>query len=554
MNVAQLVVHLLNKHGVKQIFGIPGDAINDIMEAVRVTDDMDFIQVKHEEGGALAASVQAKLTGRLTACVGTSGPGAIHLLNGLYDAKLDHAPVIAITGQVETRYLGTDYHQEVDLERLFSDVAVYSETLTTPEQFPDVLMEACRAAIAHRGVAHVSIPSDVAGRDLGIDPDGISEAAFAGRILPSTADCSAAVDMLRASRKTAILAGIGAAGARGELLELANRLKAPIVRTLRAKTFIDDDHPLCVGGIGLLGGKPAVHAFQDCDTLLMVGTDFPYQDFYPRDAKVIQIDLDPTQIGKRHPADLGVVGEARAVLSGFLEHLEEKTDAGFLEEVQGRMHRWRDSQEQHEIDDGVPIKPQRLLRAIADAAPDDAIYVCDTGTVNAWSARHLRVRAGQMFTQSACLGTMGVALPGAIGARLAYPDRKVIAIAGDGGFTMTMNELITAVRYGLPIAIVVLNNAKLGFIGLEQEAKGLPAFGIDIDNPDFALLAQACGALGERVEQPDDLAPALDRAMEATKPYVVDVRVNAEELIMPPEIEVGQALNFAKAKVREWVE
>ncbi|MGB1111218.1 MAG: thiamine pyrophosphate-dependent enzyme, partial [Gammaproteobacteria bacterium] len=515
---------------------------------------MEFIQVKHEEAGALAASVQAKLTGRLTACVGTSGPGAIHLLNGLYDAKLDHAPVIAITGQVETRYLGTNYHQEVDLERLFSDVAVYSETMTTPGQFPGVLMEACRAAIAHRGVAHVSIPSDVAGKKLSLTDDDIPEAAFAGQILPSNADCSAAVELLEQSDKIAILAGIGAADAKPELLELAARLKAPIVRTLRAKTLIDDDHPLCAGGIGLLGGKPAVHAFNECDSLLMVGTDFPYQDFYPDRAKVIQIDIDARQIGKRHAVDVGVVGNAKAVLGGFLAQLRERQDDTFLRDVQSQMTDWLNEQSKAETATDSPIKPQRLLHAIGEAAPDNAIYICDTGTVNAWSARHLRVKPGQMITQSACLGTMGVALPGAIGAQLAFPDRPVIAIAGDGGFTMTMPELVTAVRYQLPITVVILNNEKLGFIALEQEAKGLPAFGIDVQNPDFAAMAHACGAQGETVSKPDQLRDTLQRAVAANTPYVVNVEVNPDELIMPPEIELGQALNFAKAKLREWLE
>jgi len=554
MKVAQFLVHILHKHGVRQIFGIPGDAINDIMDAVRKTDDMEFIQVKHEEGGALAASVQAKLTGRLTACVGTSGPGAIHLLNGLYDAKLDHAPVIAITGQVETRYLGTNYHQEVDLERLFADVAVYSETLTTAEQFPAVLMEACRAAIANRGVAHLSVPSDVAGKRLSLDENSISETTFAGKILPSSADCCDAVELLRNSKKTAILAGIGAIEAKAELLELAHKIKAPIVRTLKAKAVIDDQHPMCAGGIGLLGGKPAVNAFKECDTLLMVGTDFPYQDFYPEKATVIQVDIDPRQIGKRHPVDVGVVGHAQPVLQKFIAGLEENSDASYLQNIQGQMDKWRSDQQKNETSDDSPIKPQRLINSIGNFAPDNAIFICDTGTVNAWTARHLRVKPTQMITQSSSLGTMGVGLPGAIGAKLAFPDRPVFALVGDGGFAMTMTELSTAVRYKLPINVVILNNEKLGFIGLEQEAKGLPAFGIDLHNADFSAVAKACGADGERVEKADDIMSALERAANSDLPYVIDVQVNPEELIFPPQIELSQAVNFAKAKVKEWVE
>ncbi|EAR10604.1 thiamine pyrophosphate-dependent enzyme [Reinekea blandensis] len=553
MNVAELIVQVLKEQGVRHLFGIPGDAINDLMEAVRQTEGIEFIQVKHEEAGALAASIQAKLTGELTACVGTSGPGAIHLLNGLYDAKMDHASVIAITGQVETQYLGTSYHQEVDLQRLFSDVAVYSQTISTEQQVPDVILEGCRAALSHHGVAHINLPSDIAQKKAHLPYNKLSDVQFNARIAPSMADCKDATQLIDDSERICILAGIGTADARDELIALSDHLKAPIVRTLRAKDVIDDDHPNCIGGLGLLGGKPAMDAFKQCDLLLMIGTDFPYKAFYPQDAKVIQIDRDATQIGKRHPVDIGLVGQAKPAMSQLLEHTQPKS-SGFLEKAQQSMAKWRDAQEKIEHADEQPIRPQSLIQSLANVAPDDAIFVCDTGTVNAWTARHLTVKPGQRFTLSSALGTMGVALPGAIGAKLAFPDKPVVALAGDGGFAMTMTDLVTAVHYQLPMVIVILNNEKLGFIKLEQEAAGLPAFGIDLHNADFVAIAKACGADGQRVDHIDALDGVFTQAMASAKPFVIDAQVNADELVMPPVIEPAQALNFMKAKVKEWLD
>lgn len=553
MKAAELFVHVLKQHGVKHIFGIPGDAINDLMEAVRQAEGIEFIQVKHEEAGALAASIQAKLTGELTACVGTSGPGAIHLLNGLYDAKMDHAPVIAITGQVETRFIGTDYHQEVDLQRLFSDVAVYSQTVTSESQLPDVMLEGCRAALTHHGVAHINLPSDIAQKSIKLPAGKLSDTQFNAEVVPAQTDCSAAVELLDKSKRVCILAGIGTYNARDELISLSDHLGAPIVRTLRAKDVIDDDHPNCVGGLGLLGGKPAMHALKQCDLLLMIGTDFPYKEFYPEHARVIQIDREATQIGKRHPVDIGLVGQAQPVMQQLLQMSEAKPQ-DFLKKAQKKMTDWQQSNEKTEQSTEQPIRPQSLIQSIADLAPENSIFICDTGTVNAWTARHLTVKPGQRFTLSSALGTMGVALPGAIGAKLAYPDQPVIALAGDGGFAMTMTDLVTAVAQKLPMVIIVLNNSKLGFIKLEQEAAGLPAFGIDLHNADFVKFAEACGAAGTHIDDIDDLAEAMTQGLAQNGPFVIDVQVNPEELVMPPEIKPEQALNFMKAKVKEWLD
>lgn len=551
MTVSDILLRVLAAHGVQHLFGIPGDAINDVTDALRRQDDIRFIGVRHEETGALAASVQAKLTGRLAACMGTSGPGGIHLLNGLYDARMDHAPVIAITGQVATGVLGTEAHQEVRLDRLFADVAVYSQTVTTEAQVPEVFLEACQAAITHRGVAHVSIPTDVSGRKLSLSSDRPIKAAVAGRISPVAAECGAALEMIASSEKVAILAGIGCLGARDELLAFAEAVQAPIVRSLKAKEIIDDDHPLCVGGLGLLGGKPAIKAMDGCDLLLLVGTDFPYREFYPKSAKVIQIDIEPTRIGRRHPVDIGLVGHAGPTLAKLIKGIEGERPGAFLKEIQAHMADWRKGRDKDEASDATPISPPRLLSALSKVAPDDAVFIADTGTSTAWAARHLHVRQGQRFTLSGGLATMAIGLPGAIGAQLAYPQRRAIAVVGDGAFAMLVGDLATAVRYKLPIVIVVLNNAKLGFITLEQEAKGLPDWGTNVLNPDIVALAQAFGAAGFRVTEPDRLEDTLSEALAETGPAVVEVVVDPNALIMPPTINMSQAYHFGLAKLRE---
>lgn len=551
MTVSDLLLEILARHGVRYLFGIPGDAINDIMDAVRRQDRIEFVQVRHEESGAFAASAQAKLTGKLAACVGTAGPGAIHLLNGLYDAKLDHAPVVAITGQVGTKFIGTSYHQEVKLERLFADVAVYSQTIVTEDQLPGVMLEACHAALANRGVAHVSLPTDVSDRRASVEPDELTAFALPGSVEPAIADCTRAVELIDAAERIAILAGIGCHDATDELVAFADRIGAPIVRTLRAKEVIDDDHPLCIGGLGLLGGSPAVRAMDRCDLLVMVGTDFPYREFYPHDADVIQIDVSPTQIGKRHAVDVALTGHARETLAHLTTVCRPHEDRRFLNDMRARMQDWLADQAIAEADDTTPIQSPRVMRELADAAPPDAIFVVDTGTATAWTARHLRLTPGQRYTLSGGLASMAYALPGAIGAQLAYPDRRVFGITGDGGFGMLMTDFVTAVRYELPIVMTVLNNSKLAFITLEQEAKGLPDFGTELVNPNFAEIAAACGGLGLRVESPDAIRPALEEAIASKRPSIVDIAVDPNQVIMPPTIEVRRTLNFGLAKIRE---
>lgn len=551
-SVSGVILDVLAEVGVRQVFGIPGDAINGLVEAIRKQEVIAFVQVRHEEAGAFAAGAQAKLTGGLGVCVGTAGPGAIHLLNGLYDAKMDHAPVLAITGQVATRYIGTDYHQEVDLYTLFKDVAVFNEVIMTPEQLPELVVHACQSALAHGSVAHLSVPLDLAGHKVSKPRARSPVFRLHAETTPCDADLERAAELLNGASAVAILAGIGCRDAREALIATAERLGAPIVRSLRAKEVLPDDHRLSVGGLGMLGGKPAVEAIEGCDALLMVGTDFPYHDFYPERIPAVQIDVDPTRLGKRYAVEVGLVGHARPTLEALAPKLARKDGRSFLERCQASMKNWLDEAAEIETSDATPIRPQRVARAVADLARDDAIFICDTGAVTVWAARHLRLRKRQRFTLSSSLASMAFALPGAIGAQLAYPDRQVVALAGDGGFSMLMADFLTAVKYRLPITVVVFNNARLGLIQFEQEVQGFPDFQTELHNPDFAAFAELCGGRGISVSDPGSLESALETALGAAEPYVVDVAVNPNEVPMPPKVLLSQAMGYGMAKVKEF--
>ena len=550
-NVADVLLKVLAEAGATHIFGMPGDAINQVIEAVRQQDRLKFIQVRHEEAGAFAASAQSKLSGQLGVCVGTAGPGAIHLLNGLYDAKHDHAPVLAITGHVETEFIGTDYHQEIDSYSLFKDVSVFNQVVMTPSQIPHLAVQACQAAMSNRGIAHLSIPVDVAGQTV-VNADRRTP-VFRQRaeILPCSSELDAAAEVLNKAQRVVMLVGIGCLGAEDILFDVADKLAAPIIRTLKAKEIVPDDHPHCVGGLGLLGNRSAVDAIMDCDALLMVGTDFPYHDFYPKSVEAIQIDIDETRLGKRFPVSVGLRGHAGPTLEALRDCLSSKTDRGYLEKSRGAMKSWLQSSEGEETSTDIPIRPQSVARLIGDLAKDDAIFICDTGAVTVWAARHLHVRRGQRFTLSSSLASMGFGLPGALGAQLIYPDRQVIALCGDGGFGIMMQDFVTAVKYALPVKIVVFNNSKLGLIKMEQEAEGLPEYQTDLLNPDFAAFAKACGGHGITVSEPSGLSDALQTALGMPKPVIVDVMVNPDEITMPPKVSVGRALNYGIAKVRE---
>ncbi|GAB7388367.1 pyruvate oxidase [Bacillaceae bacterium] len=547
----ELLMELLIEWGVDHIYGMPGDSINSLIEPLRkVRDKIRFIQVRHEEVGALAAAAYAKLTGKLGVCMAIAGPGAIHLLNGLYDAKLDRVPVLAIAGQVESDLLGTDFFQEVNLERMFDDVAVYNQRIMSAEQLPAVVNQAIREAYVRKGVAVLTIPDDIPKFEVEREARRTSSFFVEPKILPQRRDLEKAAALLERAEKPVILAGRGARSARETLLAFAEQIAAPIVVTLPGKGVVPDEHPMCLGGLGLIGTRPAYDAMKESDLLLMVGTSFPFTGFLPEKAKTIHIDTDPSQIGKRYPVDAGLAGDAKFTLRALSERVAPKNNRSFLEQCQREMERWWERMAKQEMADSVPIKPQRVIRALQEVAADDAILSTDVGNVTVWMARHFRV-TNQRFFLSSWLATLGCGLPGAIAGKLAYPDKQVFAICGDGGFAMTMSDFVTAVKYDLPIVVIVLNNHKIAMIKFEQEVMGNAEFGTDLLNPDFSRYADICGGVGFRVEKPAELQPALKSAVSLGRPCIVDVVVDANEAPMPAKITFAQAAGYARHLLKE---
>lgn len=550
-SAGEVLVDLLIEWGVDHVYGMPGDSINSIIEEIRKKKDkIKFIQVRHEEAGALAAASYAKLTGKLGVCMAIAGPGAIHLLNGLYDAKMDHAPVLAINGQVETDLLGTDFFQEVKLDRLFDDVAVYNQTVMSAEQMPVVVNQAIRMAYAKKGVSVLTIPDDVPKFEVEAEARYTNQIMAKPRTLPRKEDLHEAVRLLQSTDKKVILAGKGAEGARETLLDLAEKIAAPIVLTLPGKGVIPDEHPLCLGGLGLIGTKPAYQAMQEAEVLLMAGTSYPFTGFLPDKAKTIQIDLLPEQIGKRYPVDVGLAGDAGETLKLLLAMTAPAANRDFLSSAQKEMKRWWEQLDRQEMQTSLPIKPQAVIRALQKVVSDDAILSCDVGNVTVWMARNFRM-TNQKFIISSWLATLGCGLPGAIAGKIAYPDRQVIAVCGDGGFGMTMNDFVTAVKHELPIIVIVLNNHKIAMIKFEQEVMGNAEFGTNLVNPNFARYAEICGGFGIRVEAYEELDAAMRTAIASQKPCIIDCLVDPNEAPMPAKLTFGHAAGYAKHMVKE---
>ena len=557
---AEVLIGRLADWGVDTVFGLPGDGINGIMEGLRrQSDRIKFVLVQHEEAAAFMATGYAKATGRLGVCLATSGPGAVHLLNGLYDAKLDHVPVLAITGMQETQMLGTGYQQEVDTTKLYMDVAEYNEMIVVPAQLPTLVDIAVRHALTRRGVAHLTIPNDVQVAEAGVAPypgTGPGEMKPTAAIylapsgLPRPDDVRSAADVLNAGTKTVVLVGAGALHARDEVIAVADALGAPIVKTLPGKAVVPDDHPLTTGGLGLLGTAPSEEAMEGAETLLMVGTNFPYTKYLPEAgaARVVQIEADAIRAGNRLPTDVPVVGDAKATLEQLLPLLERRSDRSWLEAAQSGMRKWRERMEAIAATDDDPILPQRLMRSIDERASNDAIMTCDSGTIATWAARHFTIKGDRRFFLSGNLATMAPGLPYAIGMQHAFPGRQVIAFVGDGGFAMLMAELATAARYDLPVKVVINNNAELGQIQWEQMVLGFPEFGIRFERRnDFAPWAEACGWWGRRVDHAADLDGAVTEMLAHNGPALLDVSVNPDEPPMPGKITYEQAKEFTKA-------
>lgn len=557
---SELLVERLLDWGVDTVFGLPGDGINGIMEGLRRHHDrMRFVLVHHEEAAAFMATGYAKSTGRLGVCLATSGPGGIHLLNGLYDAKLDHQPVLAITGMQETQLLGTGYQQEVHLEKLFEDVAQYDVMVHVPVQIPTLVDLAVRHALAHRTVSHITFPNDV---QIAPADEGPSESVAPATTphtapvfipapgLPRADDLARAADVLNAGSKVVLLAGAGALGARSEVLAVADRLASPVVKTLPGKAAVPDDHPLTTGGIGLLGTTPSEDVMDTADTLFMVGTNFPYTKHLPdpSQVKVVQIEADPVRAGNRMPTEVPLVGDSAETLQALLPLLVPKTDRTFLATAQAAMTDWRQKMTALEQPDRDPIQPQYLMRVIDRLAADDAILASDSGTIATWSARHFDIRGSREYYLSGNLATMAPSLPYTIANQWAHPGRQCIAFVGDGGFAMLMAEFLTAVRHELPIKVFVNNNGEYGQILWEQMVLGFPEFGVRHRGiADFAPWAEACGGLGIRVEKASELEGAVTEALAYPGAALVDVVVNPDEPPMPPKVSYEQAKGFAEA-------
>ncbi len=559
---SEALIERLADWGVDTVFGLPGDGINGIMEALRRHQDrIRFVLVHHEEAAAFMATAHAKATGKLGVCLATSGPGGIHLLNGLYDAKLDHMPVLAITGMQETSVLGTGYQQEVALDKLYADVAEYDQMIYNPVQIPAVTDLAIRTAYARRGVAHITVPNDIQVADADADPwQHVAPAAVPTSStvrlqapgLPSDADLRKLADFLADGDKIAILAGAGALHAREELLALAETLAAPIVKTLPGKATVPDDSPYTTGGIGLLGTRPSEELMEEVDTLLLVGTNFPYTKHLPHDARVAQIEADPARAGARIKTEVPVVGDAKQTIAALLPLLKRRTDTAFLAKYQKQMENWRTKMAALEDSERDPVAPQYLMRVINDAAADDAVLTCDSGTIATWAARHWTIRDGREFYLSGNLATMAPGMPYAIGIQHAFPGRQVIAFVGDGGFAMLMAEFLTAIQHRLPVKIVVNNNNSLGQILWEQMVLGYPEHGVRYPQPpaDYASFATANGAFGAKVKRPTELPSAITQALAYSGPALVDVDVNPDEPPLPGKVEYDQAKHFAEAFLR----
>jgi pyruvate dehydrogenase (quinone) len=562
--VGESLARRLVEWGVDTVFGLPGDGINGLMEGFRrQREKLRFVLVHHEEAAAFMATGYAKATGRLGVCAATSGPGAIHLLNGLYDAKLDHVPVLAITGMQETSVLGSHYQQEVHTTQLYQDVAAYNLMVTNPQQVPAVVDLAIRTALSRRTVAHLTFPNDVqvtlASEDPyrhvspGRPPTSLAVVSYP-QLPPDPRELVKAAEVLQAGRKVAMLVGVGARGARAEVLAVAEALASPIVKTLPGKQVVPDDHPLTTGGLGLLGTAPSEELMEECDTLLMVGTSFPYGKYLPApgQARVVQIDVDPSLIGMRLPVDAPVCADARQALRQLLPLLPHRPDRSFLETCQRRMAAWRSDMAGLADPERAPIAPQYLMSCIDDAAADDAILTCDSGTIATWSARHWTIRGDREFFLSGNLATMAPGLPYAIAMQHAYPGRQVIAYVGDGGFAMLMAEFLTAVRHELPIKVVVNNNNSYGQILWEQIVLGYPEYAVRHRQPeaDFGAWARACGSFGVKVTDAKSVPAAIREALAHPGPALVDCDVNPNEPPMPGKVKYDQAKHFTEAFLR----
>lgn len=545
--IAALLVDTLVLAGVKRVYGVAGDSLNGITDSIRQRADIGWASVRHEETAAFAAGAEAHLTGHLAACAGSCGPGNLHLINGLYDAHRSRVPVLAVAAHIPSREIGSGYFQETHPEHLFRECTHYCELVSHPEQMPRILEIAVQTAISRRGVSVVILPGDVALQPAVADEPRLRFATPTPSVRPSDDEIDRLAEVLNRARKITVLGGAGCAGAHAELIATAAKLKAPIVHAMRGKEFIEYDNPYDVGMTGLLGFSSGYHAIMNCDVLLMLGTDFPYQQFYPDNATIVQIDIRGEQIGRRTKVDVGLVGDVKTTLLALSSKLMQKSDDRHLNDA--RQHYESARRGLDDLASGEPgqkpIHPQYVAKVLDECAAEDAIFSCDVGTPTIWAARYLTMNGKRRLLGSFTHGSMASALPQAIGAQASHPRRQVITLSGDGGLAMLLGDLLSLRQLELPVKLVVFKNNSLGFVELEMKATGFLDFATDLRNPDFAKIAEAAGLLGLTAEVPEQVRPMLVEALNHDGPALVEVLVNRQELAMPPSIKMDQMIGFS---------
>jgi pyruvate dehydrogenase (quinone) len=544
IHVADVLVDTLSAIGVKRIYGIVGDSLNGITDSIRAKKKIDWIHTRHEEVAAFAAGAEAHLTNNLTVCAGSCGPGNLHLINGLYDCHRNGVPVLAIAAHIPSSEIGGGYFQETDPKALFKECSYFCETVNSPDQMPRILAIAAQTALSKRGVAVIILSGDIALKEATITEIPKSIRQPQPKITPGESELTKIAEILNQSKKITILAGSGCAGAHTELLSLCESLKSPLVHALRAKEYVEYDNPYDVGMTGFIGFSSGYYAMEDCDTLLLLGTNFPYRQFYPSHAKIIQIDLHGENLGRRCNLEYGAVGDIKETIKALLPHLTKKHDESHLKQACEHYKKARKSLDDLAYGTKSPIHPQHLARVISEVAKDDTIFTCDVGTPTAWAARYLKMNGKRRLIGSFNHGSMANGLAQAIGAQASHPDREVIALCGDGGFAMLMGDFITLTQQKLPVKVVIFNNGVLGFVEMEMKANGFLNTGTDLINPNFAKMAEAMGVHAIRVEDPNKLESALKEALAHKGPVLVDVVTNRMELVMPPKVKMHEVKGF----------
>ncbi len=550
--VADQLLSRLVEAGVERIYGVVGDSLNPVTDALRLNGKIKWIHVRHEETAAYAAGAEAQLTGKLAACGGSCGPGSLHLINGLFDAHRSNAPVLAIASHIPTSEIGTGYFQETHPEILFKECSHYCELISNPKQFERVLHSAMQSALGRRGVGVIVLPGDVAGMEIPAEASPRFLVGAAPSIRPCDRELARLAEMINSAKKVALFCGIGCAEAHDEVVALAEKLKAPAGHSYRGKPFVEYNNPYDVGMSGLLGFGAAYEAMHECDLLLLLGTDFPYDKFLPTKPKIVQVDVQVDRLGRRSKLDLGLWGDVRETIRALLPMVNAKQDRTFVDAML-RKHKEavrRLNVYVNHVGQRTPMHPEPVAAALSEIAAEDAIFTADTGMCNVWSSRYIRATKNRRLIGSFTHGSMANALPQSIGAQCCYPGRQVIAMCGDGGFAMSLGDLLTITQYDLPITIVVFDNSALGMVKLEMEVAGLPDYQTDLKNPNFAKLAEAVGIMGIRIENPADVSSGLKKALEHSGPALIDVVTDPNALSLPshiaPEMVAGMALAMGK--------